>query len=451
MAWWKKIQMLSFVSMLLAGSSVGAETNQVQNPGLRTVNVRDFGAKGDGTADDTAAFQKALNVQGKDRQGGTVFVPRGNYVIRGHLEIPQNVTLEGIWNNPTAWSQYKGTTLLAYEGAGKIDGTPFISLGDNSTVKGITIFYPEQVGDKTPIPYPWTIASSGGDNQTILDVLIVNPYQAVDFGSKKCGRHLIRNLYGQPLYKGVYVDWCLDVGRIENVHFWPFWTCGRKDLKAANDFMNNNATAFIFARTDWEFVLNTFCFGYKVGYHFIKSEHGMTNGNFLGIAADASGTAIKVDHCWPYGLLITNGEFVSFLGANPQGLEVGPECNGLIQMQNCAFWGDFNNIATIKGRGTVTFNNCSFMGYGRTGSNVPAIDCQSGNLIISGSSFFKGGQHITLRKGVESAVITGNRFTDKISIDNQTRAEVQIGLNVSTKALPELDKQSPVKITKNKK
>ena len=41
--------------------------------------------------------------------------------------------------------------------------------------------------------------------------------------------------------------------------------------------------SFVFARTDWEYVLNTFSFGYAIGYHFIASKEGSCNGNFLGI------------------------------------------------------------------------------------------------------------------------------------------------------------------------
>ena len=41
--------------------------------------------------------------------------------------------------------------------------------------------------------------------------------------------------------------------------------------------------SFVFARTDWEYVLNTFSFGYAIGYHFIASDKGSCNGNFLGI------------------------------------------------------------------------------------------------------------------------------------------------------------------------
>ena len=39
-------------------------------------------------------------------------------------------------------------------------------------------------------------------------------------------------------------------------------------------------------RSDWEYVLNTFAFGYAIGYHFIERETGSMNGNFVGIGAD---------------------------------------------------------------------------------------------------------------------------------------------------------------------
>ena len=47
-----------------------------------------------------------------------------------------------------------------------------------------------------------------------------------------------------------------------------------------------NGEAFVFGRTDWQYVFNTFCYGYRVGYRFIETKEGMCNGNFLGIGAD---------------------------------------------------------------------------------------------------------------------------------------------------------------------
>src|SRR3974390_2291429 len=61
-------------------------------------SVLDFGAKGDGKTDDTAAFQKALDAASK-AGGGVVYAPRGNYFFAGHLSVPGAVTLKGMWES----------------------------------------------------------------------------------------------------------------------------------------------------------------------------------------------------------------------------------------------------------------------------------------------------------------------------------------------------------------
>jgi len=423
--------------------SVGAQSDG-REKNMSMWNVLDSGAKGDGKADDTDAFQNALDSAGKNAVGGTVFVPAGNYLIARHLTIPKNVALEGIWKIPTAWTQHQGSTLLAVEGEGQPDAAPFITIGENSVVKGLTIFYPNQTGAGEPKAYPWTIASSGADNSSIIDVLLVNPYQAVDFGTRPAGRHYIRNLYGQPLYKGIFVDQCYDIGRVENVHFWPFWTANKPDKKGAEEFIMSKGEPFIFGRTDWEYVFNTFSWGYSVGYHFIKTPSGMANGNFLGIGADATNRAVVIDDCAPYGLLITNGEFVSMIGEEPTSVDVGASNTGVIQFQNCAFWGPASRIARIKGRGTVTFNACNFDFWDKDKKQLPAIEASGGNLLITSCNFAHTGHHITLNSGVASAVITGNRFAGKMQITNKSKGNVQIGLNVGNVKgkSPELAPQS---------
>ena len=53
------------------------------------LNVKDYGAKGDGSTDDTSAIQSAINAAAS-AGGGAVFVPTGDYVVNGGLTIPVN-------------------------------------------------------------------------------------------------------------------------------------------------------------------------------------------------------------------------------------------------------------------------------------------------------------------------------------------------------------------------
>ncbi len=57
-------------------------------------DVRAFGAKGDGTSDDTAAIQAAMDFV-EAQGGGTLFFPRGTYIITSTINWKYGVRLEG--------------------------------------------------------------------------------------------------------------------------------------------------------------------------------------------------------------------------------------------------------------------------------------------------------------------------------------------------------------------
>src|SRR4029079_5215854 len=65
-----------------------------------TLNLRDFGATGDGTTDDAAAFQKALDALAT-AGGGTLFIPEGKYVIATPVSkdfsgLASSITITGV-------------------------------------------------------------------------------------------------------------------------------------------------------------------------------------------------------------------------------------------------------------------------------------------------------------------------------------------------------------------
>jgi len=403
-------------------------------------DVRHFGAKGDGATDDTAAFQKALDAAGQVA-GSTVTVPRGNFLFKGHLNVPTGVTLSGVWTSVPAHNGIRnrglpkptddGTTFLVTENAGTEDGPAFLTLNTNSALRGVVIYYPEQIVDDVPKPYPWAIAMRG-KNPAVLDCELLNPFNGID--ATRNERHLIRNVHGQPLRRGVWVDAIYDIGRIENVHFNPWWSMKPKLF----NWQLENGEAFIFGRSDWHYVLNTFCFGYKIGYKFIKTDTGMCNGNFLGIGADACDRAVVVEHSAPYGLLITNGQFVAMKGPDPTMVEVAETNRGSVRFVNCAYWGPCHQIAKIAGEGTVGFGDCTFSQWDAKREGRHAIQATGGSVLVRGCEFRRDRPQVSLGKDVRRAIVTDNLFSGPKIIANESEGVVRIANNAEMpKKMPE--------------
>lgn len=419
---------------VLMDTPLAAQSGRAGTVGtLPGIDVKSHGAVGDGTADDTAAFQRALDEAGA-HGGGEIYAPPGRYLFKGTLNVPVGVTLSGSFacvpshTGTRDHGQPKpgddGTALLVTAGRGNEQGTPFLTLNTNSSVCGLTIYYPEQIADSEPEPYPWAIAMRG-KNPAVFDVELLNPYQGIDASQNE--RHNIRNITGQPLRRGIWVDAIYDIGRIENVHFNPWWSSNRKLL----DWQMTHGEAFTFGRADWEYVLNTFCFAY--GYRFVQTSTGGCNGNFLGLGADDCNRAVLVEQAAEFGLLITNAEFTSFHGDDPTMIEVAAANTGVVRLSNSAFWGPCNQIAKIDGKGTVGFSDCTFVQWGGKQKDRPALQVNSGSLIVSGCEFRKPLRHITLGSNVERAVIMGNLFAGPAHIENGSKNDVQIGLNSASR------------------
>ena len=74
-------------------SGTGATVRTVDSKLKDVVSVKDFGAVGNGVADDTAAFQAALDAGAQNKQ--RVFIPSGNYLITNTLNLQRGSSIIG--------------------------------------------------------------------------------------------------------------------------------------------------------------------------------------------------------------------------------------------------------------------------------------------------------------------------------------------------------------------
>jgi hypothetical protein len=421
-----KIQIVLSLFLLICLTHFG-ETNAFTS---HLFNVLDFGVVPNDGKDDTEAINAVIK-EAYESGGGIVYLPAGVYTVMRSLEVLPNVTLQGIWQTPHGQEylgmtdNIKGTVLAAYGGRNDPYGEPLLNLYSSSSVRGVTIFYPEQ-DPFDIVPYPPSIAISkkalSVKSISVENVTLINSYIGIDF-SRPHELHYIRNVFGCPLKAGVIIDTCTDIGRIENVHFNPnFWTFFASPGRPIG-YMSENLVGFIFGRSDWEYVLNTFVWGAKVGYLF---ESSGCNGNFVGIGADwCSQSALLVKDTQAPGILIVNGEFVNASNATGPTIDMR---SGNVFINNSSFWGPTEQIARING-GIVAFSSCNFLEWDSKNSGVPAIEIKNGALIVQGSYFAKRGLAIAIREKTKAANIYGNIFNCENFIINESNGNVKVNLN----------------------
>ncbi len=383
--------------------------------------VTDFGAVGDGKADCTKAFDDALKAADK-ADGGIVWVPAGKYRVKT-LTIPRRVTLRGTFEAPPRYWKSGGSVILAVPDKTGEDGRPFCVMYECAALRGLVIHYPDQKMTETPDPYPWCVRGIG-DNVTLTDVLLSNPYNGIDLGTEPAGRHYLRGVNMHALRRGVFIDKCFDVGRVENVHVWPFWTTDGPPRK----FTLAHGEAFIIGKTDWEYVTNCFCIGYKVGFRFIKTKHGAANGVFTQSGSDVGPLAVLVEQVQGHsGISFANSQFMATV-------QVAATNRGPVKFTACGFWPvkETGSQAILDGQDTVSFNACHFAGWDRQRTGAPCIVANRGSLIVNGCDFLdaEAKRQIVLGEKLDSAVITSSRLRGGAKIENHSHGDVQVGLNV---------------------
>ncbi|MBM6384921.1 MAG: hypothetical protein JSY10_13135 [Paenibacillus sp.] len=194
-------------------------------PGTRELfNVvsQPYLADNTGNTDSSQAIQQALN-DAEAAGGGTVYMPAGIYRVEQALVVPTAVELRGNYDVPHH-TIGNGTVIFTNYGENDPDADAFIQLEEAAGLRGLSVYYDQQTwSDANPVkPYAWTVQGQG-KNVYLIDTTLVNPYQAVDFGTHDTSGHYIDYVAGSPLKEGIYLGGESDGGYMRNVQFNPHY------------------------------------------------------------------------------------------------------------------------------------------------------------------------------------------------------------------------------------
>lgn len=165
-------------------------TPNLSIPNTDAVSVMQFGAKGDGSANDTQAFLEADGYQAS-KGGGRVYVPCLPFLIDPYVQgagVELCGTISGPFDPyrpPLSPSTTSAPTLLVNS-----HGSPFLTQGIDGKFRDLQVYDPNQNGPtaSAPIVAPAMLKTTSTGN--ISGLTLINPFKGIDIG---CGRISIDN------------------------------------------------------------------------------------------------------------------------------------------------------------------------------------------------------------------------------------------------------------------
>ena len=382
--------------------------------------VKDFKACNDGSADATAAIQKALRAASGEG-GGVVYMPEGIYLCENTLEIPSGVTLRGEWVSPEVHPAGScGTVILVKSKTrGRESGNAFMKLKAGAGVRNMTVIYPDQTVEEIA-KYPATLQEAGGDSFTVMNMTIAGCWNGYQGNLNWSELHYIKNLYITAFNNAIMLDNVTDIGRLEGIHISPEYFTENtvsnltdSDKKIIKEYMFEYSVGLWMQRSDWEY---TYDFNVKDIYCGVRQVYNKENR-----AANAQYCNLNIENC-KIGIDIqaTNAIGCVFTDINIKGnenCEYGVLMNGgfseTSEFQNLHVEGAIKQQFACLGSGSLTMLNSTFKGWNEENY---AVDMQRGSISIQQCDFAGKKHHINVEKSCGGTSVLGCTFGGEANI-----------------------------------
>ncbi len=355
--------------------------------------------------DDTQAIQAVMDQAGRDG-GGIVFLPGGNYVLRGRLSVPSGVELRGIHDIP---HHTMGHGSLLHVTPGSEPGAT-VTVKARAGLRGLSFSYPELFVE-TVKDTPFLIQGQGEDLH-VVHVNCRNPFRFLDLMTHRCDRHYVDYLSGSPLKVGVAIGGGSVKGEVRNTqfnpHYWsrlgarnPFFPKRRTEFQTLWTYQKENLDAMVVGHCREELLFQNFVFGSLYGIHFTEQAgrgpedcfvhgHG-TDGSKVGVFFERGKGRIDM----------VNSELVAMSSQNKIAIKLGADYEGTARLINTMVWGDPSTLAQVD-NGTLWLQGLHAHRHGN------GLQINQGEVTAVNVNFVRSGKHLALGQDNAKATLVGN-------------------------------------------
>ncbi len=373
-----------------------------------------WNANGHDELDDTAALQQALDQAGQDG-GGIVFVPGGNYIVRGTLSVPSGVELRGVHDVPHH-TMGSGSMLHVYPQPGQ---SPTVTVQSRTGLNGLSFSYPDlRISDIKEYPF---LIQGRGDDLYIVRVNCRNPFRFLDLKSYRCDRHYVDYLSGSPLKVGIAVGGGSVQGEVRNTqfnpHYWsrfdrsnPFFPRGRINFNTLWTYQKENLDAMWVGNCQGEVLFQNFVYGSLYGIHFTQQDgQGPSDAVVHGHGTDGS----KVGVFFEQGngrVDMINSELVAMSSQNKVAIKLGADYSGTARLINTMVWGDPSTLALVE-NGSLVLQGLHAQRHGN------GLQIEKGEVTAINVNFASRGNQLTLGSPEAKATLIGTITRGPLELD----------------------------------
>lgn len=365
---------------------------------LDDLNVKNFGATGNGVTDDTAAFQAAIAAAQAQTNNG-IYVPMGTYVISSTLTL-SGIEMVGKFVGGWPADNMPMPTLSIQQWSG-----PAIIVSNGASIHGISIDYNDGSPDTTNAP----AISLQGSGVTLSSLRIQYPYDGINTPvSATPNRARFSDIFiVQPAHLGVQISKCSDFVQFHHIEVWcdegfstgPGFAFGSINGGTFHGLLGYQCTPGIQLYTD-------------------NSPGGGTfTGNFVDCCFDACTTGISVTG--NHQVKVAAGDWdCEHWGVNVNGT------NAQVTVVGGKWHANSNEAIMISQAANVIVEACMFYRTNPGTNNWASFPLvwfsNCGSATVNSCQFLTNSTGLELDSGVQQAVITGNSFEGGGIINHMT-------------------------------